>query len=180
MLGSRNPDLLRQLGEVFDDAGVLCERSPDVTGIELAGVAKNISTLAASIAEPYGLNAAGAAAALVWRECATFARARGAREETFAGLAGMGDLTATIMAPGSRNRRAGGLLAQGLSADAIEPVIGQAAESLDCLPLMARIIAESGGRNKALIALTDVVEGRLAPEEWVARLRRPEGIRRAA
>ena len=100
VLGSADADLRDQLGEVFDRAGLVCERSGDVTGVEMAGAAKNAAALAAAAAEPHGLNAAGIAAAEIWRECIEYAIARGAELETFSGLAGVGDLTATVMAPG--------------------------------------------------------------------------------
>ena len=77
--------------------------------------AKNAAALAAAAAERFGLNAAGIAAAGVWRECVEFALARGGRLETFSGLAGVGDLTATVLAPKSRNRQAGELLGAGRS-----------------------------------------------------------------
>ena len=99
VLGSADADLRSQLGEVFDRAGLVCERSGDVTGVEMAGAAKNAAALAAAAAEPHGLNAAGIAAAEVWRECTDYAIERGAELETFSGLAGVGDLTATMMAP---------------------------------------------------------------------------------
>ena len=70
-------------------------------------------TLAGAAAQEQGMNAAGIATAQVWRECVAYARARGAEHETFAGIAGVGDLTATILAEGSRNRRAGELLRAG-------------------------------------------------------------------
>ena len=79
----------------------------------MAGAAKNAAALAAAAAEPHGLNAAGIAAAEVWRECIDYAIERGAELETFSGLAGVGDLTATVMAPTGRNRRAGELLGAG-------------------------------------------------------------------
>jgi hypothetical protein len=41
VLGSADADLRDQLGEVFDRAGLVCERSRDVTGVEMAGAAKN-------------------------------------------------------------------------------------------------------------------------------------------
>src|SRR5829696_6432769 len=63
VLGSENADLRAQLGEVFDEAGLVCERTDDVTGVEIAGAAKNAAALAAAAAEPHGLNAAGIAAA---------------------------------------------------------------------------------------------------------------------
>ena len=110
VLGSADVDLRAQLGEVFDRAGLVCERSGDVTGVEMAGAAKNAAALAAAAAEPHGLNAAGIAVAEIWRECIEYAIERGAELETFSGLAGVGDLTATMMAPTGRNRRAGELL----------------------------------------------------------------------
>ena len=67
VLGSADPDLRAQLGEVFDRAGLVCERSGDVTGVEMAGAAKNAAALAAAAAEPHGLNAAGIAVAEIWQ-----------------------------------------------------------------------------------------------------------------
>ena len=75
VLGSADPDLRAMLGEVFDRAGLVCERTDDVTGVEVAGAAKNAAALAAAAAERFGLNAAGIAAAGVWRECVEFALA---------------------------------------------------------------------------------------------------------
>ena len=79
VLGSADRDLRDQLGEVFDRAGLVCERSGDVTGVEMAGAAKNAAALAAAAAEPHGLNAAGIAVAEIWRECIDYALARGGR-----------------------------------------------------------------------------------------------------
>ena len=90
VLGSADSDLRAMLGEVFDRAGLVCERTDDVAGVEVAGAAKNAAALAAAAAERFGLNAAGIAAAGVWRECVEFALAQGARLETFSGLAGVG------------------------------------------------------------------------------------------
>ena len=56
---------------------------------------------------------------------------KGADLDTFNGLAGVGDLLATVMAPDSRNRRAGELLGKGSNADEIKAAIGQVSEALD-------------------------------------------------
>ena len=80
VLGSADEDLRVQLGEVFDRAGLVCERTDDVTGVEMAGVAKN-AALEAAAAEPHGMNAAGIAAAGIWDEASTtrWRRAGGSR-----------------------------------------------------------------------------------------------------
>ncbi|HEX8959853.1 MAG TPA: 1-acyl-sn-glycerol-3-phosphate acyltransferase [Solirubrobacterales bacterium] len=180
VLGSADPDLRAQLGEVFERAGLLCERSRDVTGVEMAGAAKNAAALAAAAAEPHGLNAAGIAAAEVWRECVEYAIGRGAELETFSGLAGVGDLTATLMAPSGRNRRAGELLGRGTPAEEIPSMIGQASEGLDAVPLLAAAISAAGSPAEALSGLAALIRGEIDSEAWVAGLRQVERSRRAA
>ncbi len=180
VLGSGDGDLREQLGEVFDRAGLVCERSRDVTGVEMAGAAKNAAALAAATTEPFGLNAAGIAAAQVWRECIDFALSKGAGLETFSGLAGVGDLTATLLAPSGRNRRAGELLGQGTPAKEIPDLIGQASEGLDAVPLLAEAIAAGGSPAAALDGLAALIRGEIDAEEWVAGLRLVERSRKAA
>jgi 1-acyl-sn-glycerol-3-phosphate acyltransferase len=180
VLGSADVDLRVQLGEVFDRAGLVCERSGDVTGVEMAGAAKNAAALAAAAAEPHGLNAAGIAVAEIWQECIEYALERGADLETFSGLAGVGDLTATMMAPAGRNRRAGELLGTGTPAEQIQDIIGQASEGLDTTPLLAQAVAASGGPAEALNGLAALIRGEIGTEDWVAGLRRVERSRRAA
>jgi glycerol-3-phosphate dehydrogenase (NAD(P)+) len=180
VLGSQDIDLRSQLGEVFDEAGLVCERSDDVAGVEIAGAAKNAAALAAAAAEPHGLNAAGIAAAEIWRECMDWGKALGADPDTFSGLAGVGDLTATIMAPQSRNRQAGELLGKGTPATEIPAIIGQASEALDSVPLIAETVARVCGEAPALQALSDLIGGEIDAAEWMARLRRAERARRAA
>jgi len=180
VLGSVDEDLRDQLGVVFDRAGLFCERSGDPIGVEMAGAAKNAAALAAAAAEPHGLNAAGIAAAQVWSECVDHAIARGAELETFSGLAGVGDLTATVMAPAGRNRRAGELLGRGTAAAEIPARIGQASEGLDAVPLLATAASAAGGRAEALGGLAALIRGEIDAEAWVARLRRGERAREAA
>jgi glycerol-3-phosphate dehydrogenase len=180
VLGSADPDLRDQLGEVFDRAGLVCERSGDITGVEMAGAAKNAAALAAAAAEPHGLNAAGIATAEIWRECIEYALGRGAELETFSGLAGVGDLTATMMAPTGRNRRAGELLGSGTPAEEIPALIGQASEGLDTTPLLAQAVASAGVPAEALGGLAALIRGEVGAEDWVAGLRRVERSRRAA
>src|SRR5437763_16732837 len=80
--------------------------------------------LASAVSGVFSL--AGHIFAEVWR----WAEAHGARPESMIGLAGTGDLVATALAPESRNRRAGELLAQGVPVDEILSRVGQAIEEL--------------------------------------------------
>ena len=179
-LATRDEDLRAQLGDVFVRAGLICERSADVIGVEMAGAAKNAASLAAAAAAPHGLNAAGIAAAEIWRECLAYATIRGGSPETFAGLAGVGDLTATILAPGSRNRRAGELLGSGVPAEQIPERIGQASEGLDSVPLIAAAVERAGVEAGGLSGLAALIGGEMTAVEWVEGLRRAERVRTAA
>ena len=159
------------IAEVFIRAGVVCEQSNDPVGVELAGAAKNAAALAAGATEAQGLNAAGAAAGHIFAEVWRYAEAQGARPESMIGLAGTGDLVATALAPQSRNRRAGELLAEGVPAGEIPARIGQAVEALDLVPLLAAR-ARSGRRRRARHVRADrLIDGELPLEEWVALVR---------
>ena len=137
VLASLDRGFARQLADALVAAGLDVSITTDVTGVELAGCAKNAAVLAAAAASLAGPNVAGAAAGKVFAEVDALARLRGGRPETFAGLAGAGDLVATVVAASSRNRRAGELLAQGVPAAEIGPALGQAAEAVDSVPLLA-------------------------------------------
>jgi glycerol-3-phosphate dehydrogenase (NAD(P)+) len=110
----------------------------DVVGVELCAAAKNVIALAAGGADGLGLGDNGKAA-LVARglaEMRRLAEVAGARPDTFAGLAGMGDLIVTCWAPTGRNRRAGELIAQGVPPDEAEERIGMVVEGLTTAPVL--------------------------------------------
>jgi 1-acyl-sn-glycerol-3-phosphate acyltransferase len=169
----------RQLADALRPAGLDVSITGDVTGVELAGCAKNAAVLAAAAASGAGPNVAGAAAGKVFAEVDALARRRGGRPETFAGLAGAGDLVATVVSQGSRNRRAGELLAQGIAPDEIGAVLGQAAEAVDSVPLLATVARDAHVQAPALEGLAALVEGRIDPERWTATVTEPPRPRRS-
>jgi glycerol-3-phosphate dehydrogenase (NAD(P)+) len=127
--------------------------------------------LASGATEAQGLNAAGAAAGHIFAEVWRWAEAQGAKPESLIGLAGTGDLVATALAPQSRNRRAGELLAQGVPASTIESSVGQTVEALDSVPLLARALAAANIEAPVTTALARLIGGELPLEEWVAVVR---------
>jgi glycerol-3-phosphate dehydrogenase (NAD(P)+) len=168
---STEGSLASALAGVFIRAGVVCEESSDPIGVELAGAAKNAAALASGATEAQGLNAAGAAAGHIFAEVWRWADAQGARPESMIGLAGTGDLVATALAPESRNRRAGELLAHGVAADEIPGRVGQAVEALQTVPLLARAIGSAGLAAPVTSALAGLIEGELPLDEWVSVVR---------
>ncbi|HEV2974576.1 MAG TPA: NAD(P)H-dependent glycerol-3-phosphate dehydrogenase [Solirubrobacteraceae bacterium] len=168
---SSDEELTRALAQVFTRAGVVCERSNDPLGVELAGAAKNAAALAAGATEAQGLNAAGAAAGHIFAEVWRYAEALGARPESMIGLAGAGDLVATALARESRNRRAGELLAAGVTAGEIPARVGQAVEALESVPLLAYALEQAGVAAPVTSALGRLISGALPLDDWVALVR---------
>jgi glycerol-3-phosphate dehydrogenase (NAD(P)+) len=110
----------------------------DIVGVELCAAAKNVIALAAGGADGLSLGD-NAKAALVSRglaEMRRLAEVAGARPDTFAGLAGMGDLIVTCWSPSGRNRRAGELIARGASAEEARDEIGMVVEGLTTAPVL--------------------------------------------
>jgi glycerol-3-phosphate dehydrogenase (NAD(P)+) len=113
----------------------------DVVGVELCAAAKNVIALAAGGADGLALGD-NAKAALVTRglaEMGRLAEVAGARPETFAGLAGMGDLIVTCWSPSGRNRRCGELVAQGMTPDEAARSIGMVVEGLTTAPTLREL-----------------------------------------
>jgi glycerol-3-phosphate dehydrogenase (NAD(P)+) len=168
---STDTRLAATIANVFLRAGVVCEQSNDPVGVELSGIAKNAAALAAGATESQGLNAAGAAAGHIFLEVWRYAERQGAKPESMIGLAGTGDLVGTALAPQSRNRRAGELLAQEVPAGEIPERIGQAVEALDVVPLLAKALARAGIDAPVTNALARLIAGELPLDAWVAQVR---------
>jgi glycerol-3-phosphate dehydrogenase (NAD(P)+) len=179
VVGSTDRAFARQFADVLRRARLDVQVTSDVTGVELAGCAKNVAALAAAAAASCaGPNVAGAAAGKVFAEVDLLARRRGSRPETFAGLAGVGDLVATVGCLSSRNRRAGELLAQGVPAQDVANALGQTAEAVDAIPLLAAVARSEDVPAPAIEGLAAFVEGRLAPDSWSAMVTDPSWLGR--
>ena len=103
--------------KVFSGENFRVYTNPDVIGIEFGGSLKNVMALAAGIADGLGFGS-NTRAALITRGLSEMTRlgvAAGAKAQTFAGLAGMGDLVLTCTGDLSRNRTVGLELGRGRS-----------------------------------------------------------------
>jgi glycerol-3-phosphate dehydrogenase (NAD(P)+) len=110
----------------------------DLVGVELCAAAKNVIALAAGGADGLRLgdNAKAALVARGLAEMSRLAGAAGGKPETFAGLAGIGDLAVTCWAATGRNRRAGELIAQGTDPAEAVRQIGMVVEGLTTAPVL--------------------------------------------
>jgi glycerol-3-phosphate dehydrogenase (NAD(P)+) len=150
----------------------------DVIGVELCAAAKNVIALGAGAVDGLGMGD-NAKAGLLTRGLAEMVRlgeAAGARQETFSGLAGMGDLMVTCWSRHSRNRRAGELIGRGATADEARAEIRMAVEGLTTAPVLRDLAHRLGIELPITEAVCHVLDGD-TPREAVARLmaRTPTG-----
>jgi glycerol-3-phosphate dehydrogenase (NAD(P)+) len=178
VLATRDADLRRQLHDMLEAGGLTVESTDDVTGTEFAACAKNAAALGSAAAAPRGANLAGAAAGHIFSEIHELALASGGRSETFAGLAGAGDLVATAIAEHSRNRQAGEMVGAGVPAGQVAASMDQTAESLATVPLLGLAFERQGIDAPVTTGLRRVLDGESSPEQWLESVRSARPARR--
>lgn len=127
-----DPAFAERLQAIMSGGSFRLYTNDDLVGVELCAAAKNVVAIAAGMCDGLGFGD-NPKASLITRGLAEMTRlgaAEGARDVTFRGLAGMGDLVATCTSRHSRNRKAGELIAQGRRPDEVEGILGQVAEGL--------------------------------------------------
>ena len=131
VINSKN-ELLSATFASFFPSFIKTYTSTDVVGAEVAGAYKNVIAIAAGICEGLGLGK-NAAAALISRglvEMQRFGKDYGAKEESFIGLSGAGDLFLSASSTMSRNFRVGLGIAEGKSKEQIVEELGEVAEGI--------------------------------------------------
>ena len=137
-IASEDTELAESLQREINSSVFRVYVNRDLVGVELCAAAKNVIALAAGAVDGLRLGD-NAKSALVTRGLAEMARlgeACGAQQETFSGLAGLGDLIVTCWHPSGRNRLAGELIARGRSPEEAVAEIGQTVEGLTTAPVL--------------------------------------------
>jgi glycerol-3-phosphate dehydrogenase (NAD(P)+) len=148
-----------QLSKTLEAGGFDTSLTADVEGVELAGCAKDAAGLAASIASTAGPAVAGTAAGKVFDEIWAYARDREhSRADTFTGLAGAGDLVATVLAN--------------------ETDAAGRADAVDSVPLLAGLLRDAGVAAPTVDGLSDLIEGRIEADRWTAGVTAPARAQR--
>ena len=146
-LACADPRLGAAIADALGGAAFRPYLTDDLIGVQIGGAVKNVIAIAAGIAVGRGLgdNARAAIVARGFAELVRLAVARGARPETLAGLAGLGDLVLTCTSAQSRNYALGRAIGGGGGGDG-EPPAGGAAltEGVASAPAVAAMAAALG------------------------------------
>lgn len=153
--------ILCELQKLFKGGLFRVYTNDDVLGCEIGGVLKNIIAIAVGMGDGLGAGD-NTRAALITRGLAEVTRlgvAMGGRPETFAGLAGMGDMIATCTSPQSRNRHVGMELGKGRSMEEISREMYMVAEGAKSAPAVMALAREYGVEMPIASDVSKVVSG---------------------
>lgn len=183
VVASGNVEFAEEVQRVLSSPSFRLYHSADVAGVELAGSIKNVIAIAAGVLEGLGLGF-NTNAALITRglhEVMKLGMALGGRQETFAGLAGMGDLVLTCTGGLSRNRSVGVELGRGKSLEKIVSETRSVAEGVKTSKA-AKQLAEKHGVEMPITAevyrvIYESESPRSAIQKLMSRSLKAEGTR---
>ena len=155
----------KHIQEVFASSFFRVYTNSDIKGIEICGALKNIMAIAAGISDGlgYGDNAKAALITRGLQEIKRLGSKMGCKDETFFGLAGVGDLIVTCTSSHSRNNCCGYLLGQGKSVEEAKKEIGMVVEGLNALPAAMELAVKYDIDMPITNMLNEVVNNRLEP-----------------
>ena len=157
--------IVRVLQKLFHSGLFRVYTNTDLVGCELGGVLKNIIAIAVGMGDGQGAGD-NTRSALITRGLAEITRlgvAMGGRPETFAGLAGMGDLIATCTSPQSRNRHVGYELGKGRPLDEIISEMLMVAEGVKSAGTVVALGQRHGVEMPITTDVYSVLQGERTP-----------------
>jgi len=133
VVASHNLKIAKKVQAIFNSNNFRIYTNTDVIGVELGGSIKNIIAIACGVCDGLGFGSNTKAAILTrgLAEMARLGKALGAKQHTFSGLTGLGDLVTTCVSPNSRNRNVGEQLGRGKSIKSIMSKMEMVAEGVE-------------------------------------------------
>jgi glycerol-3-phosphate dehydrogenase (NAD(P)+) len=172
VVASEDREAARVVQQTFSSRTLRLYTSNDVVGVELGGAVKNIIAIAAGVVDGLGLGH-NPTAALITRGLAEMTRlacACGARRDTLAGLAGMGDLVLTCTGHLSRNRSVGVELGRGRQLAEIIGPMRMVAEGVRTTKAAVALALEKGVEVPITQQVNRILEGEVSPREAIREL----------
>ncbi len=171
-LTSNDPAFANDLAACFHHRHFRVYKQDDLIGVQIAGAVKNCLAIATGISDGLGFGA-NARAALITRGLAEMTRlglAMGGKQETFMGLAGVGDLVLTCTDDQSRNRRFGYAMGQGKKIEEAEQAIGQVVEGKRTAFKVLALAKHYSVAMPIIEQVCAVLQGRISSRESVEYL----------
>ena len=169
---SEDEDAAKIVQDVFMNTCMRVYTHFDVLGVELCGAFKNIIALATGISSGLGFGD-NTRAALITRGIAEIKRLgvkMGCNDQTFAGLAGIGDLIVTATSEHSRNNRCGKLIGKGLSPEEAIKEVGMVVEGINALPAAVSLAKKYEIEMPITETAYDIVFNSVEPKDAVLKL----------
>ena len=171
-IASRDIDFASDLAAGLSDESFRAYTSDDMIGVEVGGAVKNVLAIGAGISDGLGFGA-NTRIALINRGLVEMTRlgvALGAKQDTFMGLAGMGDLVLTCTDNLSRNRRMGLALASGMSIEDAQAEIQQVVEGVLAAKAVKEVADQLDVDMPICLEIYRILYEGVAPREAVGAL----------
>ena len=170
VLAMPDQHLAANLAELFRTSRFRTYTSDDVVGVEMAGALKNVYAIAVGMGYSLGIgeNTRAMVMTRAVREMSKMGEAAGGQRDTFAGLAGIGDLIVTCTSQHSRNRHVGEQLGAGTPIDEIIAAMNQVAEGVKAASVIMEF-AEQYGLSMPIAREVDAVINHGATPEGAYR-----------
>ena len=155
---SKDMEAAKIVQDVFMAGCLRVYTNTDIKGVEMCGALKNIIALAvgASRGMGYGDNTTAALITRGMGEISALGVAIGCDQQTFNGLAGIGDLIVTATSEHSRKNRCGEMIGKGIPVKKAIEKVGMVVEGINCLPAAVELM-ERYNRDLPIISAVDMV-----------------------
>ncbi len=171
-IAANDSEFASDLAEEISGENFRAYTADDMIGVEVGGAVKNVLAIAAGLSDGLGFGA-NTRVALINRGLVEMTRlglALGAKQDTFMGLAGMGDLVLTCTDNLSRNRRMGLALAAGKTIEEAQEEIQQVVEGVLAAKAVHEVADRLGVDMPICLVLYRILYEDLAPREAVSAL----------
>ena len=171
-VASENPDAAKAIQTLFGNNRLRLYTNSDMMGMELAGSLKNVMAVGSGIISGLGYGD-NTRAAMMTRGLAEMTRLGiklGAKPETFAGLAGTGDMIVTCTSMHSRNFRCGKLIGEGMDPEEARKSIGMVVEGMFTAEAAVELARQAGVEMPITEAIYAVITGKLDVKEGLEAL----------
>ena len=171
-IAAKNNEVAQDFSSLFHTDFFRVYIHSDYIGVQVGGAVKNVMAIAAGISDGLGFGS-NARSAIITRGLAEIIRlgiSMGAQQETFMGLAGLGDLILTCTDNQSRNRQLGLLLAEGLSIEEARRKIGQEIEGLNTVKEVGNLAKKNKVEMPISEQVLNVIDSKCTVKEAVQNL----------